>query len=223
MSTTAWKLGGWGGSDAVARATKRSSSSSRSRSLCRRSKPIVDETFMSMPGPPHSEPPRWPGPDLDAVGQRQELLVQRVEDRARALLLVDGQVGPRDVADEQRVAGEHRPRLAAAGRVDQREGGVLGPVAGRVHRAHAHGAQLRAPSRRRTARGRSPARALAVDVDDRAGGGRPGARARRRGRRGCASRGCARSTRPCSGRGSGTRRSRAWDRRPRRRRRARRR
>ena len=49
-STTAWKLGGCGGSDPVARSTKRSSSDSFSRSLWRRSKPIVDETFMSMPG-----------------------------------------------------------------------------------------------------------------------------------------------------------------------------
>ncbi len=69
MSTTAWKFGGWGGSDAVARSTKRSSSSSRSRSLCRRSNPIVEETFMSMPGPPAQGAAEVPGPDLDAVGR----------------------------------------------------------------------------------------------------------------------------------------------------------
>ena len=92
---------------------------------------------MSIPGPPHSEPPRCAGPHLDVVGQREQLLVQRAEDAARALLLVDREVGARDVADEQRVAGQHRPRLVAARGVDQRERRVLGPVAGRVQRAHA--------------------------------------------------------------------------------------
>ena len=57
----------------------------------------------------------------------------------------------------RRVARQHRPRLVAALGVDQRERGVLGPVAGRVQRAHAHAAERRAPSRRRTARGRSRA------------------------------------------------------------------
>ena len=40
--------------------------------------------------------------------------------------------------------------------VDQREGGVLGPVPGRVQRAHAQRAELAARRRRRTARGRTP-------------------------------------------------------------------
>ena len=52
----------------------------------------------------------------------------------RALALLDRQVGARDVADEQRVAGQHRPGVAAAVSVAEQEGGVLGPVAGRVHR-----------------------------------------------------------------------------------------
>src|SRR5207302_9125542 len=38
-----------------------SSSPTDSRALWRFSKPIVEETFMSIPGPPHSEPPRCPG------------------------------------------------------------------------------------------------------------------------------------------------------------------
>ena len=63
--------------------------------------------------------------------------MQRAEDAAGALLLLDGEVGAGDVADEQRVAGQHGPRLVAARGVDQREGGVLGPVAGRVERADA--------------------------------------------------------------------------------------
>ena len=41
-------------------------------------------------------------PHLARVGQRQQLLAEkRAEDVARALLLVDGEVGPGDVADEQ--------------------------------------------------------------------------------------------------------------------------
>ena len=89
---------------------------------------------MSMPGPPHSEPPRCAGQTSHVVGQLEQPLVQRAEDAAGALGLLDREVGPRDVADEQRVAGEHRPRLVAARGVDQREGGVLRPVAGRVQR-----------------------------------------------------------------------------------------
>ena len=111
MSTTAWKLGGCGGSDAVARATKRSSSLSCSRSLWRRSKPIVEETFMSIPGPPQSEPPRWPGQTSTPSSSDRSRSCSEWKIAARPLLLVDRQVGPRDVADEQRVAGEHRPRL----------------------------------------------------------------------------------------------------------------
>ena len=51
---------------------------------------------------------------------------------ARALLGLDREVGARDVADEQRVAAQHRGRLAAEVAVAQHEGGVLGPVAGGV-------------------------------------------------------------------------------------------
>ena len=56
-----------------------------------------------------------PGPHLGGVGQRHQLVVERVEDAAGAVLLVDGEVGAGDVADEQRVAGQHRPRLVASG------------------------------------------------------------------------------------------------------------
>ncbi len=82
------------------------------------------------------------GPDLAAVGQREQLLRQRAEDAARALGLLHRQVRSRDVADEQRVAGQHRPRLVAAARVDQRERRVLRAVAGSVQRAHAQAAEL---------------------------------------------------------------------------------
>jgi hypothetical protein len=82
------------------------------------------------------------GPDLDVLAQREQLAVQRPEDPPRPLGLLDRQVRPRDVADEQRVAGQHRPRLLAAARVDQREGRVLGPVPGRVERLHDQPAEL---------------------------------------------------------------------------------
>jgi hypothetical protein len=86
------------------------------------------------------------GPDLARVGERQQALVERAEDALRALGLVDGQVRAGDRADEQRVPGEHRPRLRAARGVDQRERRVLGPVAGRVQRAHGHVAERELPA-----------------------------------------------------------------------------
>jgi hypothetical protein len=86
------------------------------------------------------------GPYLARCRQREELVAQRGEHAVRALLLVDGQVGTRDVADEQRVAGEHGPRLGTACGVDEGEGRVLGTVAGSVQRAHAHRAQCELPA-----------------------------------------------------------------------------
>jgi hypothetical protein len=70
-----------------------------------------------------------------ACSRLEELVVERVKDAASALFLVDRKVGAGDVADEQRVAGQHRPRLVAARGVDERERGVLGAAPGRVQRA----------------------------------------------------------------------------------------
>ena len=56
-------------------------------------------------------PAEMPRPHLDGVGQAHELVVEGVEDAARAFFLVDGEVGAGDVADEQGVAGQDRPRL----------------------------------------------------------------------------------------------------------------
>ena len=211
-STIASKFGGCGPSPASAASTNASSSSIASVGLCARSKPIVEAIFMSIPGPPHIEPPRWPGHTSTCSGSSSSV-AQGVEDPARALGLLDGQVGPRDVADEQRVAGQHRPRLLAAARVDQRERGVLGPVAGRVQGADRQRAErpLVAVGERlvlvvgaRRARGRGSSRRWRP----------PAARARTRGRRGCGSRRRARCSRPCSGRARGTRRPRSAGRRP---------
>ena len=160
-----------GRSPATAFSTNASSSSISSIGLCARSKPIVEETFMSIPGPPHSEPPRCPGQTSHVVGQRQQL-ARAASGRCRARPpLVDREVGPRDVADEQRVARQDRPRLVAAPGVDERERRVLGAVAGRVQRADAHAAELELPAvveRLVLVVGRG----VAVDVDGRAGGRR---------------------------------------------------
>ena len=61
------------------------------------------------------------GPDLDVVAQAEQAVQRRVQ-LARAVLGLDGEVGPRDVADEQRVAGQERP-------VVDEERAVLGTVA----------------------------------------------------------------------------------------------
>ena len=81
------------------------------------------------------------GKHLDAVGELEQA-AQRVEEPLRALLRTDREVGPRRVADEERVAGEHEPRLVAARVVDDREAAVLRPVAGRVDDAEGDGTDL---------------------------------------------------------------------------------
>jgi hypothetical protein len=69
-----------------------------------------------------------------------------VEDAARALVLVDGEIRPGDVAHEQAVPGQDGPGLLASVRVDQRERRVLGAVAGRVERAHRESAAAELPA-----------------------------------------------------------------------------
>ena len=75
-----------------------------------------------------------PGPNLDVVVQGQQAIVQGSEDPRRAVARLDREIGPRDVADEQRVAGQDGPGVASSRGVAQDERGVLGAVAGRVHR-----------------------------------------------------------------------------------------
>ncbi len=71
--------------------------------------------------------------DLDAVAQLDEP-AQAVEEPLGALPRRDGEVGAGSVADEERVAGEHQPRLVSSRAVDHRERAVLGPVPRRVKR-----------------------------------------------------------------------------------------
>ena len=78
------------------------------------------------------------GPDLHLVAEAEKLSVQRAEDAARALFFLDREVGPRDVIDEEGVAGQDSPRLVRARRVDQRKRRVLGTVTGSVERSHRH-------------------------------------------------------------------------------------
>ena len=184
--------------------TNASSSSSASSALWRTLVPDRRGDLHVHPRPAAQRAAEVPGPDLALARQRQQRVAQRAEHAPRALLLVDREVGAGDVADEQRVAGQDGPRLGAAGGVDQRERRVLGPVAGRVQRAHDARCRARAPSRRRTARARSRARRAGGRGSSRRSR-RRGDRGRRRGRRGCGSRGCARSARPCSAPGRGSR------------------
>ena len=93
--------------------TKSSSSSIVIAWLNRRSKPIVDDAFELMPDAAEGAGDVT-GVDLDAVGQLREP-AQRVEEPLRALARLDREVGARGVADEERVAGEHEPRLVARG------------------------------------------------------------------------------------------------------------
>ena len=81
------------------------------------------------------------GEHLDAVGELEQP-AQRVEEPLGALGGADREVGPRGVADEERVARQHEPRLVAARGVDHGEAAVLGPVAGRVDHAQRDGADL---------------------------------------------------------------------------------
>ena len=110
-----------------------------------------------------------PGPDLDVVVQGEQAIMQRVEDPRRAVARLDREIGPRDVADEQRVAGQHRPGIACASGIAQHERGVLGAVAGRMHRLDLQVAHAKPPAvGERLVRVLGPGEL--VDVDRRSGG-----------------------------------------------------
>ena len=69
--------------------------------------------------------------DLDTVGELHQP-AQRMEKPLGALDRADREVRTGGVADEERVAREHEPRLVRPGRVDHGEAAVLGPVPRRV-------------------------------------------------------------------------------------------
>ena len=82
-----------------------------------------------------------PGEHLDAVGELEQA-VERVEEPFGALGGADRKVGPGGVADEERVARQHEPRLIAARGVGHGQAAVLGAVAGRVDHAERDRADL---------------------------------------------------------------------------------
>ena len=81
------------------------------------------------------------GEHLDAVGELEQA-VQRVVEPLGALGGTHREVGPGGVADEERVARQHEPRLTAARGVDHGQAAVLGPVTGGVDHAQRDGADL---------------------------------------------------------------------------------
>ena len=79
-----------------------------------------------------------PGEHLDPVVELEQA-VKRVEQSLGALLRCNRKIGSGRVADEQRVAREDEPGLAAAGVVDDGEAAVLRPMPGRVDDAERDG------------------------------------------------------------------------------------
>ena len=151
------------------------------------------------PGAPAHRPPQVARPDLDLVRERRggaRARSGRCPRRpSRASI---GQVRSRDVADEQRVAGQDRPWIVSPPGVTEQERGVLGAVARRVDGLDRERPELQDP-----AVGEGLVRVLGigelVDVDRRPGRAGQPAVTRRRGRRGCGSRARAR----CASRAGG--------------------
>jgi len=213
ISTMARKLGGCGCSPASTLAVKLSTSGSSSHALCSRSKPIVEDVLTSISAPPHSEPPRWAG-HTSVSGASASSRSCRLAQIWRAPSVGSiARSGRATLPTNSESAGQHRPRLARAGAVAEHEGGVLGPMAGRVQGAYAHAAQARAPSRPRTARAGTSRPTRRASGSSRRLPPR-GGRGPRRGRRGCGSPARARCARRSSRRGAGTRRSPSAGRRP---------
>ena len=223
IATIALKFGGCGRRSAVARATNSSSSATPQQLVV--AALVADrraDTFRSIAGPPHSEPPRWPGPDLDVVAELQQR--RAASGRSRARPPPSRPPGPgramSPTNSESPVSTAHgsSPRAVSISANAVCSGRCPGVCSARTTTLP----ERRAPSRPRTARARTrprPARGR--------GSARPSpppaGRGRTRGRRGCGSRGCARSRRRGSARAAGTRRCPAAGRRPPRRPRPRRR
>ena len=138
-----------------------------------RSKPIVEAILRSIPGPPQSEPPRWPGHTSHASGRRRSVRAASGRCRARPRVSSTARSGRAmsPTNSESPVSTAHG--CVAAGRVDERERRVLGAVAGRVQRPDAQRSRAELPAvveRLVLVVGRGEA----VDVDRRPGrGGEP--------------------------------------------------
>ena len=101
---------------------------------------------MSMPGPPHSEPPRWPGQtSVSGASVSSRSCRLRKISRApssRSIARSGRAASPTNSESPVRTAQGSSPRAG----VDERERGVLGPVPGGVDRPHGHRAELELPA-----------------------------------------------------------------------------
>ena len=129
-STIALKFGGCGPSSASARSTKSSSSSIVQQLVVA---PLVADrratTFMSIPGPPHIDPPRWPGQTSVSGGSAsRRSCSERKMPRAPSSLSTarSGRaMSPTNSVSPVSTAHGSAPRCG----VDERERGVLWAVA----------------------------------------------------------------------------------------------
>ena len=126
-------------------------------------------------GPAAARPGPVGGIHLDAVRQDQEPRGEALVQARRRVLAAE--VRPADIADEQRVPGQHEPRLVAPGRVGHEKADAVGRVPRRVddlERDRSH-AQLLAVLDRGVGEGRL---GRGMDVDARPGLGGEGLVAR---------------------------------------------
>ena len=146
------------------------------------------------PGAPAHRAAEVPGPELDLVGERQQPLVQRAEDRRarpRACSIARSGRATSPTNSESPVSTAHGPSPRLASRSTNEVCSGRWPGCGRPR---SRPRRARASSRRRTPRARTrPRRARGCGSSRRSPG--PAGRGRRRGRRGCGSRARARSAR----------------------------
>ena len=99
--------------------------------LCRRSKPSVLEVRADT-ARPQAEPATCPGNTSTPSPSPASRSMQRVVEALGSLAAADREIGTRDIADEQRVAGQEDPGIVAALEVGDRDAAVLGAMARRV-------------------------------------------------------------------------------------------
>ena len=80
------------------------------------------------------------GQDLQIIRQRFQAL-HAAEQGARAVFGARCKLGAAEIADHQRVAGEHEPRLVGAGAIGDEERNMLRSVSGRVQHLDGHVAE----------------------------------------------------------------------------------